>query len=86
MQAAPNIDELRTLDQTELATRYCVVMAGSMMRELAARRAPAAAADADDDAGAERSEPVQRLPSGERFEVGLESLGAFEVGDKNRER
>ena len=59
MQAAPNIDELRTLDQTELATRYCVGMAGSMMRELAARRAAAAAADADGQVGAERSEPIQ---------------------------
>jgi hypothetical protein len=38
MQGAPNIDELRKLDQTEIATRYCVGMAGSMMRERSARR------------------------------------------------
>ncbi|KQU81081.1 MULTISPECIES: hypothetical protein [unclassified Rhizobacter] len=59
MQAAPNSDELRTIDQTELATRYCVGMAGSMMRELEVRRAAAAAADADGHAVAERSEPIQ---------------------------
>ncbi|HVL10675.1 MAG TPA: SEC-C domain-containing protein [Burkholderiaceae bacterium] len=51
MQAAPNIDELRSLEQTELATRYCVGMAWSMMRELAVRRAPAANADLDDHNG-----------------------------------
>lgn len=59
MQAAPNIDELRTLDQTELATRYCVGMAGSMMGELAARRAAAADADANGHAGPAPSAPIQ---------------------------
>lgn len=59
MQAASNIDKLRTLDQTELATHYCDGMAESMMRELAARHAAAAAADADGHAGVERSEPIQ---------------------------
>lgn len=59
MQAEPNIDELRTLDQAELATRYCVGMAGAMMRELAVRRTVAAAADVDGHAAAERSGPIR---------------------------
>jgi len=59
MQAAPNIDELRTLDQIELATRYCVGMAESMMSKMAARRATEVAADAEGHAGDNRSDPVQ---------------------------